>query len=198
MILTVCGFKGGVGKTTTSIHLACFLAQKSSKTLLVDGDPNRSSLGWSERGTLPFDVCDLMNAAMASQGKDHIVIDTEAHPDSKQLETLAKGCDLLVLPTTPDALAIEALLSTVDMLQGIGDYGVVITMVDSRKKATAEQAREALEDMDVNVFRQTIRRLTAYERAALAGVPVYESGDRLAKSAWEEYKKLGKEIMSYG
>ena len=44
MIITVAGFKGGVGKTTTAIHLACYFAQQSEKTLLVDGDPNRSSL----------------------------------------------------------------------------------------------------------------------------------------------------------
>ena len=42
MIITVAGFKGGVGKTTTAIHLACYFAQQSEKTLLVDGDPNRS------------------------------------------------------------------------------------------------------------------------------------------------------------
>lgn len=194
MIITVAGFKGGVGKTTTAIHLAAYFAKKSDKTLLVDGDPNRSSLSWAKRGTLPFQVCDLMAAAKASRGKDHVIVDTEAHPDEAELEALAEGCDLLVLPSTPDALALEALLATVDNLQNLTAYGVVLTMVDSRKKGTALQAKETLKRLSIPVFNQMIRRLTAYEKAALAGVPVYDTGDRFGRIAWGEYESLAKEI----
>ncbi|NEP58685.1 MAG: ParA family protein [Symploca sp. SIO2G7] len=198
MIITIAGFKGGVGKTTTAVHLACYFAQSSSDTLLVDGDPNRSSLNWSKRGNLPFAVCDLMGAAKASRGKDHIIIDTEAHPDDSQLEELASGCDLLLLPTTPDALALEALLGTVKLLKQLSDYSVLLTMVDSRKKTTADAARATLNRLSVPVAKQQIRRLTAYEKAALKGVPVYESGDRFGRIAWGEYQALGKELESYG
>jgi chromosome partitioning protein len=197
MIITVAGFKGGVGKTTTAVHLACYFAKKSDKTLLVDGDPNRSSLSWSKRGNLPFQVCDLMSAAKASRGKEHVIVDTEAHPDENELDALAEGCDLLVLPSTPDALALEALLSTVDKLQNLTAYGVVLTMVDSRKKTTAMQAKDTLNRLSIPVFKQMIRRLTAYEKAALAGVPVYETGDRFGRIAWGEYESLAKEIESH-
>lgn len=196
MIITVAGFKGGVGKTTTAVHLACYFAKQSDKTLLVDGDPNRSSLSWSKRGTLPFQVCDLMSAAKASRGKEHVIVDTEAHPDEDELQALAEGCDLLVLPSTADALALEALLATVDNLQSLTSYGVVLTMVDSRKKGTATQAKETLNRLSIPVFNQMIRRLTAYEKAALAGVPVYETGDRFGRIAWGEYESLAKEIES--
>lgn len=115
MLVTVAGFKGGVGKTTTAVHLACYFARKG-ETLLVDGDPNHSATGWSKRGSLPFKVVDLMQAALYSPKFEHIVIDTAARPDQEELEALADGCNLLVLPTSPDALAIDALLQTVDLL----------------------------------------------------------------------------------
>ena len=106
MLITVAGFLGGIGKTTTAVHLACYFSQLG-KTLLVDGDPNRSATGWGKRGegNFPFKVVDLMQAALYSPKYEHIVIDTAARPDEDELQALADGCNLLVLPTTPDALA---------------------------------------------------------------------------------------------
>ena len=197
MIVTVAGFKGGVGKTTTAVHLGCYFAQKSDKVLLVDGDPNRSATGWAKRGTLPFQVCDFAAAPKASQGKDHIVIDTAARPQMDALKELADGCDFLILPTTPQALSVDATLQTVEALKGIANFAILITMVDSRKRATASAARAAMAGLELPVLATEVRLLTAYEKASLSGVPVYESGDRFARIAWGEYQSLGKEVEKY-
>ena len=37
------------------------------------------------------------------------MIDTEARPEEEDLKALADGGDLLIIPTTPDALALDAL-----------------------------------------------------------------------------------------
>ena len=34
---------------------------------------------------------------------EHIVIDTPVRPDADELKTIAQGCDILILPTSPDA-----------------------------------------------------------------------------------------------
>ena len=99
MIITVCGFKGGIAKTTTAVHLASYLAQERP-TLLVDGDPNRSATAWVKRGSFPISVIDERQAARFARDFEHIVIDTEARPEEEDLRTLADGCDLLVVPTT--------------------------------------------------------------------------------------------------
>ena len=52
MIITVASFKGGVGKTTTAVHLAAYY-QRLDKTVLIDGDPNRSSTAWAARAACP-------------------------------------------------------------------------------------------------------------------------------------------------
>lgn len=195
MLITVAGFKGGVGKTTTAVHLACYFS-RYGETLLVDGDPNRSATGWSKRGSFPFKVVDLMQAALYSPKYEHIVIDTAARPDQNELEALADGCNLLVLPTTPDALAIDALLQTVDLLHDLANdrYRILLTMVHPKPVKMAQQAREAL--LGLPLFDSEIRRLIAYEKASLQGVPVYQVKDRMAKVAWKDYETVGKEIQS--
>jgi chromosome partitioning protein len=62
MIITIASFKGGVSKTTTAVHLAAYLQQRSPR-LLIDGDSNRSATGWARRGQLPFKVVNERLAA---------------------------------------------------------------------------------------------------------------------------------------
>jgi chromosome partitioning protein len=71
MIVTVTGYKGGIGKTTTALHLAAYL-QRQAPAVLVDGDLNRSATGWGRNGSLPFRVVDERQAAKVSREFEHI------------------------------------------------------------------------------------------------------------------------------
>ncbi|MDV3002876.1 MAG: hypothetical protein N5P05_004531 (plasmid) [Chroococcopsis gigantea SAG 12.99] len=195
MIITVASFKGGVAKTTTAIHLACYLA-KSGDTLLIDGDPNRSAGGWSKRGNLPFTIVDERQAAKKAKEFDRIVIDTQARPEAEDLEALSEGCDLLVIPSTPDALALDALMLTIDTLKKLGTehYKILLTIVPPKPSRDGEDARAMLTEAGLPLFKGSIRRYAAFQKAALAGVPVYAVQDSKALKAWNDYLAIGREI----
>jgi chromosome partitioning protein len=196
MIVTVASFKGGVGKTTTAVHLAAYL-QKKAPTLLVDGDPNRSCIAWAKKGLLPFHVVDERQAVKAVRDFTHVVIDTQARPSDDDLQTLIAGCDMLVIPTTPDALSLGALIQMLAALktyQGEA-YKILLTVTPPLPSKDAEEAREQLTEAGLPLFKSQIRRYAAYKKAALEGITVDNTHDPKAKTAWQDYLAVGKEIL---
>jgi chromosome partitioning protein len=198
MIVTVASNKGGVGKTTTAIHLAAYL-QQFAPTLLVDNDPNRNSIGWASRSEngLPFRVVDINQSLKVGRDYEHVVFDTKARPDREELKTLAEGCDLMVIPTTPDAMSIEALMGTVETLRslGVGQYRILITIIPPYPERDGEDARAMLEANGYPLFASGIRQAKPFKTAALRGLVVNQLKGPRTAVCWEDYAKVGAELI---
>lgn len=196
MIITVASFKGGVGKTTAAIHLAAFL-QTQGETLLIDADPNRSATGWAKRGSLPYEVVDEWRSPRRVRNFSHVVIDTQARPVQRDLELLTDGCDLLILPTTPDVLAMDALVLTLECLHTIGAnrYRIMLNIIPPKPSRDGETVRSLLQESGMPVFAAGVRRLAAFQKAARAGIPVYEVKDPRAADGWQDYVSVGEEML---
>src|SRR5262245_8508176 len=168
-IITISNYKGGTSKSTSAIHIAAFFAGRGN-TVLVDGDLNRTALNWAKRGNgaLGFDVVDERRAMKAIAGRDFVIFDTPARRDSSALKEIAQGCDLLILPLTPDVVSLEPTLEIARDL-GRATYRALISIVPPPPSREGEGMQEDLRSNGVPVFSTLIRRRAGYVKAALAG-----------------------------
>ena len=204
-VITVCGLKGGIGKTSISTALASAGAEQG-QTLLVDADPNGSAVRWHRRGegALSFECVPIQAAPMQMQRKswDSVIVDTAGGVKDEQAE-YAKGSTLVICPCQPAASSLEQVLDLVELIRPTGtDHAVLLTMVDSRRKQDAERARKLLLSQGIAVFDQTVTMLSCWPKAEAAGVCIRDaktdSGrpDPGAARAWDEVTALHREIVS--
>jgi chromosome partitioning protein len=190
MIYAVVNTKGGVGKTTTAVHLAVMLC-KEGKTLLIDGDPQASAASWAawRRETTyepsPTTTC-LSGKAVLSEGKqlstgfDNVVVDAGGR-DSVGLRSallLAQRAIIPVGASNLDAAAMTDLLEVVELARDYNpdlDVRVLLTRVDSRTKDVAEMLSFLVEHQ-LSVLPTKVCERVAFRRAIGEGATVKELG----------------------
>jgi len=201
LFITVCGQKGGVAKTCTSIHLASVWHSEGKKVCIVDADKNRSALAYSSRGNLPFPVFPVNSAAKASRSSEIVITDGQASSDQEELKHLAYGSDLVILPTTAKARSVELTVELANLLSNLKvNHAVVIVKVDFRQQKAAQQAKAALENFGLYVFDTFIPLLSAFDKAEASGNAVFEAVDDLGRSdprrmtGWSAYCSIASQI----
>lgn len=185
-VISLLNQKGGVGKTTLSIHLATALAQ-SGKVLLIDADPQGSALDWKAQREAPdrFPVIGLpkptLHREVSSIGEhyDWIIIDGPPRANDLAKSAIAAS-DLVLIPVQPSPFDVWAAQDIIDL---VNDCAVikpdlltrfVINRLFTGTKLGAE-VNDVLSDFHIPVLRSTVRNRTEYAKAVRLGLTAIET-----------------------
>ncbi|MHA0036783.1 nucleotide-binding protein [Deinococcus sp. PESE-13] len=206
-IIGIIGFKGGVGKTSSAVHLAGHLAEKGT-TIAVDGDDrNRSMMTWASAGKLPFQVMSLMEA-LSSRDADYLVVDVRGGLPDVELFDLARSCDLLLLPANPEMMSLDGMRRTFDVLIDEEErtkqpwrakMAALLTMVrpgsSEKPNKKLSEAQAALRALNIPMLESTVRSSEAFKDASKEGVLVRDVKSHLAAACWGDYGNVTRESL---
>ncbi|TNB63244.1 ParA family protein [Campylobacter helveticus] len=116
MIISVINEKGGSGKTSLAINLACKLNDEGDKVLFLDLDPQRSAeifvnIRKGEKLQKAFDYKRKPNLLNTY---DSIIIDTGGR-DSKEMHFALKNADIVLIPTYPSQYDLAVLNNMIEL-----------------------------------------------------------------------------------
>lgn len=182
--ITVTNLKGGSAKTTTTAYLAHAFAAQGLDVLVVDADPQASTLRWSEAAewsipTLALPVKNLHTrlAGIVPPNTDVVLIDTPPLDDQAGIVYSAlRSADKIVVTMAPTMLEFERLpdvWAAVDEVGPLRDKPAHAAVLLNRTVPNANSTdmfRGLLVDAGHDVLTTTIPRREAFAQAF--GAPI--------------------------
>jgi chromosome partitioning protein len=211
-IITLCNQKGGPGKTTLTMQLAGTLARRGYKVLVVDADPQGSSVRWAasaeDEKPFPASVVGLS----AAQSKVHrevqkfvedydlILIDCPPAADSPVPQSALLVSDLALVPIIPSPIDMWASVGIRHVIEGASQINESLKsrLVLNQCQPRTNLAREALEvlpEFGIELLPVHIRQREVYRQSPMFGQTVHALTGEAAREAAQELEGFANEVL---
>lgn len=194
-VLSLLNEKGGAGKSTVAINLACALHRAGRRVVLIDADPQGTSRDWREASPegadLPpvvvLDRPELLLSSLKTIAADIAIIDTPAKAE-KMSANVVRISDVAIIPVQPSAADIWASAAAVKLIQSKRDVGGTIecaflaTRVTGSTNLSKEIMKGDWNEYGIDMLDQSISNRVSYAQSLSDGVSVFETRDGQAKA----------------
>jgi chromosome partitioning protein len=199
--------KGGSGKTTIATNLASYLAAQGHAPVLMDFDPQGSSVRWvkKRKPTQPpihviaaFEKDTRTTRAFQlrlPEETTHVIIDTPAALEARLMPEMTRDADKVLVPVLPSDIDIHACSRCIRDLLLVGKIrreddriGVIANRI-RRNTLTYQSLIRFLHTLGIPIV-ATIRDSQNYVRGAELGVGVHEMKSYVAHDDVEQWAPL--------
>lgn len=188
--------KGGSGKTTLSVNIAGYLANKGLRVAMLDMDRQQSSALWlNTRNDTLAPIQSLNTDKEHKQSYDRLVIDSPAGLHGKNLAHALKLAHQIVVPVAPSLFDLQAshdflklLAAEKSVRKSRCHIGVVGMRMAPRTRAAAT-LEQFLTTLDLPILAY-LRETQVYVNAAFEGKSLFDLPPHLAERELEQWAYL--------
>ncbi|MGH8294074.1 MAG: AAA family ATPase [Steroidobacteraceae bacterium] len=199
--------KGGSGKTTIATNLASYFASQQQRPVLMDFDPQGSSIRWVRKRQPAQPEIQAVAAyerdprttrsfqLRVPESATHVIVDTPAALEPRLLPELTRDARKIIVPVLPSDIDIHAcsrcirdLLLIAKIRREDDRIGVVANRI-RRNTLTYRSLIRFLQTLGIPIV-ATLRDSQNYLRAAELGVGVHEMKSYIVREDIEEWRPL--------
>ncbi len=199
--ILVVNAKGGCGKTTIATNLASCYAVNGAKTVLVDYDPQKSSLEWlAQRPDWRppiHGIAGFEGPVRYPSGTDRVIIDSPARIESSEETNLVRRSDIIIVPVLPSPIDIRAASHFIGELLTRGkirQHKTEVAVIANRVRENTivyHKLEKFLKSLDIP-FVTHLRDTQNYIRAADKGIGIFEMAPSAVEQDLKQWRKLTK------
>lgn len=207
-VIGVCNQKGGSGKSSTAVHLACWLQSQSDSVFVIDSDGQRTSSLWlsSLSQPVPVEVIPDPNVLLERLpilATEHqwLIVDAPGTL-AEATRAIVLWSDLVLIPCQPTGVDLASASDTVRLIKQArairkGEPQAAIflnrAIKGTRLKQEAFTVLKAVPDL--NVLGEVIHQRQIIADAFGQGATVFDLTGDAAQAAQTEYSRLFKTIL---
>ena len=182
--LAIVSQKGGVGKTTITVHIAVAAARAGYSVAIIDLDPQATAAQWADwrnagigEGAEPNPVVVAAPHARLAptikeaekMGVDLVILDSPPAADSAAVAA-AKMADLVVIPTRASAFDLHAIKTTAELVRvAQKPASVLLNAVPARANSLIEEVATVIHSLGLNIAPVCLVDRAALRHAVING-----------------------------
>jgi chromosome partitioning protein len=206
MIIAVANSKGGVGKSTVSVHLAAWLHELGHRVILADCDIQQSSSQWLAEAVPQIQVIRYADPGLMldeldelNEKFDYVVADAPAAQSETNMAVLLRA-DLAVVPCKASMLEVRALAEATRAIYRAKSVRkdrpravIVLSMVRQNYRLTHDM-KEAAQALNMPVAQRAMTLRQVYADAPGQAMLVWQMGSAGGEAA-NEVDELFREVL---